>query len=134
MSHYSIGINVLTYADFKTYARTTGCCAVSFKSDTPLFLEVCWRSRLSFYVVTSNCGGFDFLKKKFEIFYFVMVWATYKLSLVFMLSPVCCKFKFTLSAGIQPFGLKTTSHGKPDLKNSFSRSDLPCEVVFRPKS
>ena len=26
--------------------------------------------------------------------------------------------------GIQLFGRKTTSHGKPDLKNSFLRSDL----------
>ena len=41
--------------------------------------------------------------------------------------------KFKFSPGIQLFGLKTTSHGKPDLKNSFLRSDLPCEVVIRQK-
>ena len=35
---------------------------------------------------------------------------------------------------IQFFGQKTTSQGKSDLKNSFLRSNLPCEVVFRPKS
>ena len=90
--------------------------------------------RLSFYVVIGHWGRFDFLKKISEIFDFIRFRARYKLSLVFRLSPVCSKFKFMLSAGIQPFGLKTTSHGKPDLKNSFSRSDLPCKVVFRPKS
>ena len=61
-----------------------------------------------------------------------MVWTRYRLSLVFRLSLGCSKFTF--SAGIQLFGLKTTLHGKSDLKNSFLRSDLPCEVVFRPKS
>ena len=47
----------------------------------------------------------------------------------------------------RPFGLKTTSHVKPQLKNSFPGSDgeiqgtgqhfgpgLPCEVVFMVKS
>ena len=29
----------------------------------PLFLDICWCSRLSFYVVNGHCGGFDFLKK-----------------------------------------------------------------------
>ena len=43
-------------------------------------------------------------------------------SLVFRNSLVCSKFKF--SAGIQLFGMKITSHGKPDLKNSLLRSDL----------
>ena len=66
-----------------------------------------------------HTGGFDFLKKNFEIFYFVRVRARYKLSLVFRLSPVCSKFKLMLSAGIQLFGLKTTSHGKSDLENDF---------------
>ena len=75
---------------------------------------------------------FNFLKKKFEINFFVMVRARYNLSLVFRLSLVCSKFKF--SAVIQLFGLKTTSHGKSDLKNQFFRSGLSCEVVFRPKS
>ena len=42
----------------------------------------------------------------------------YKLILVFRLSPVCCKFKFILSADIQLFVLKMTSHGKSDLKIS----------------
>ena len=100
----------------------TGCFTISVKSETPLFLDICWRSRLSFYVVNGQCGRFDFLKKNFEIFDFVKVRARYKLSLVFRLSQVCSKFKF--SVGIQLFGLKTTLHGKPDLKNSFSRSDL----------
>ena len=44
-----------------------------------------------------------------------MVKSRYKLSLVFRLSPVWSKFKFKFSAGIQLFGLKTTSHGKQDL-------------------
>ena len=59
---------------------------------------------------------FAFLKKHFEKLYFVRVRTRYKLSLVFRLSPVCSKFKFMLSVGIQLFGLKTTSHGKSDLK------------------
>ena len=75
---------------------------------------------------------FDFLKKNFEIFDFVRVRARYKLSLVFRLSLVLSMVKF--SAGIQLFGLKTTSHGKPDLRKSFLRSDLPREVVFKPKN
>ena len=53
-----------------------------------------------------------------------MVRPRYVPSLVFRLSLVCSKFKF--SAGIQIFGLKITSHGKPGPKNSFPRSDLRC--------
>ena len=45
------------------------------------------------------------------------VGARYKPSLVFRLCLVCSKFKF--SAGIQLFGLKKTSQGKPDLKIYF---------------
>ena len=74
------------------------------------------------------------MKKKFKFFYFVRVRAMYKLRLVFRLSPVFSKFKFMLSVGIQLFGLKTTSHGKSDIKYEFLRPDLPCEVVFRTKS
>ena len=59
---------------------------------------------------------FEFLGKKFKIFYFGKSGARYKLSLVFRLSPVCSKLKFMLSAGTQLFGLKITSHGKSDLK------------------
>ena len=36
--------------------------------------------------------------------------------------------------GYSLFGLKTTSHGKSDIKYEFLRSYLPCEVDFRPKS
>ena len=43
---------------------TTGCVTISVKSDTPLFSDICGRSRLSFYVLNGQCGGFDFLKKK----------------------------------------------------------------------
>ena len=75
-----------------------------------------------------------FLGKKFEIFYFVRDRARSKPSLVIRLITVCSKFKFMFSAGIQVFGLKTTSHGKSDLKTHILRSDLPCEVVFRPRS
>ena len=66
--------------------------------------------------------------KKFEMFFLVRGRARYKPSLV------CSKFKFKLSAGIQLFGLKTTSHGKPVLKNEFLRSGLPSGVIFMPKS
>ena len=51
-------------------------------------------------MVIGHGGGFDFLKKKFEFFYFVRVRARYKLRLVFRLSPVFSKFKFMLSMGI----------------------------------
>ena len=63
-----------------------------------------------------------------------MVRPRYRPSLVFRLSLVCSKFKF--STGIQIFGVKITSHGKPDTKNSFQRSDLRCanfRVRFRVK-
>ena len=49
-------------------------------------------------------------------------------SLVFRLSLVYSKF--TLNAGIQPFGPKTTSHNKPDLKNTFWGSDLRYDEVM----
>ena len=81
-----------------------------------------------------HSGRFDFLEKNIEIFSLVRVWARYKPSLVFRLSLVLSMVKFMLPMGIQLFGLKTTLHGKSDLKNSFLRSGLPCEVVFRPKS
>ena len=43
----------------------------------------------------------------------------YRPSLVFRLIQICSDFKFKFSGGIQSFGLKTTSHGKPDAKNFF---------------
>ena len=46
-----------------------------------------------------------------------MVRVRYRPILVFRLSLVCRKLKF--SAGIQLFGMKTTSYGKPHLKNYF---------------
>ena len=79
-----------------------------------------------------NVVGLFFEKKNFEIFYLVRVRARYKTSLVFRLSLVYSKFKF--SVDIQLFCLKTISHGKSDIRIALLRSDLPCEVVFRPKS
>ena len=70
-------------------------------------------------MLNKQCGGFDFLKKNFEILYFARVRARYKFSLVFRLSLVCSKFKLKFFVVIQLFGLKTTSHGKYDLKNEF---------------
>ena len=46
----------------------TGCPTISVKSNTPLFLDICWWIRLPFYVLNKQCGGFDFLKKKFKFF------------------------------------------------------------------
>ena len=63
-----------------------------------------------------------------------MVRSSYKLSLVFRLSLVCSRIKYKFFAGILLFGLKTTSHGKSNLKNEFFRSSLPGKVVFRPRS
>ena len=39
------------------------------------------------------------------------------------------RFPTNLSSDIYPFGLKTTLHGKPDLKNSFLMSDLLQDAV-----
>ena len=100
----------------------------------PFCLSLRPRIRLPFYMLNKQCLRFDILKKNFEISFLFRVWARYKISLVFRLSLVCSKFKFMLSAGIQFVGLKTTSHGKSDLKIHILRSDLPCEVSFRPKS
>ena len=69
-----------------------------------------------------------------EIFFLVRVRTRYKLSLVFRLSPVCSKFKFMFSVGIQLFGLKTPSHGKSDLKKKFwvrVRARYRPSLVFR---
>ena len=79
-------------------------------------------------MLNGHTCGFDFLKKFFDFFYFVRVRARYKPSLVFRLCLVCSKFTF--SAGIQLFGLKTTSQGKPDPKNSFPGSDLRCGDIL----
>ena len=79
-------------------------------------------------MVNGHSGGFDFLKEKFEILILVWVRARYRLSLVFRLSMVCSRLKFKFSTGVQFSSLKTTSHGKPDLKYSFLRSDLSCEL------
>ena len=74
----------------RTYVDESGC---------PF---TCWKS---------NGKGLIFGKKcKFLVL--VMVRPRYRPSLVFRLSLVCSKFTF--SAGMQLFGLITTSHGKPD--------------------
>ena len=52
----------------------------------------------------------------------VRVKARYKLNVVFRFNPVCSKFKLKFSTISQFFGLKTSSHGKPDQKNEFLRS------------
>ena len=57
-------------------------------------------------MVNEHSCGFDFLKKKFQNFFWVRVRARYKPSLVFRLSMVWSKFKLMFSAGIQLFGLK----------------------------
>ena len=77
---------------------------------------------------------FDFLKKKYELFIFGHGQVQVQAQPGFQGQPVCRKFKFKFFVGIQLFGLKTTSHGKSDLKNEFFRSGLPFEVASRPKS
>ena len=93
---------------------------------SPFLLDICWRNRLSFYVVNRHCAGFDFLKEEIWISFLFRVRDRCKFSLVFRLSMVCSKLKFKFSAGIQLFCLKTTSHGKWNNKNEFFRSGLPC--------
>ena len=83
------------------------------------FLRTCvGESGCHFTCWTNNVVGSIF----WNFFFFIIVRSRYRLSLVFRLGLVCSNFKF--SAGIQLFGLKTTSHGKPDLKSSFSGSYL----------
>ena len=72
---------------------------------------------MSFFVLNKEGSRFDYLGKNWKFFTSVRVRPKYGLSLVFRLSPVCSKFKF--SADIQLFGLKTTSHGKSDPKIHF---------------
>ena len=69
-------------------------------------------------MVNEHSAILNILKKKFVIFFGSGP------ILIFRLGLVCSKLTF--SAGIQLFGLKTTSHGKPGLKNSFLRSDFRC--------
>ena len=83
-------------------------------------------------MIGHSCG-FDILKEKIENFFGSGSGPGYKSSMVLRLSLVLSMVKFKFSAYIQFFGLKTTSHGKSDLKNELIRSGLPCEVVFRPK-
>ena len=94
----------------------TGCPTISVTSDTPLIFAIHARIPISFYVLKDEGLGFYFFERNVEIFFPVIIRSRYKLSQVFRLSPVCSKFKFKFFAGIQLFGLKTTSHGKPDLK------------------
>ena len=92
---------------------------ISVKSDTPLFSDICRWIMLPFHTLNKQCLRFDILKKKFQISFSFRVRARYKISLGFRLSLVCSKFKLKISAGSQLFCLKTTSHGKPDLKKDF---------------
>ena len=54
---------VIFYTEF---FLSTGCLTVTVFFETPLFLDICWRSRLSFHVLNGHCGRFDFLKKKLK--------------------------------------------------------------------
>ena len=73
-------------------------------------------------MLNGHTCGFDFLKKKFEIFFVGQAQGEVKSSLVFRLCLVLSMVK--VSAGNQLFGLKTTSPGKSDPKDSFLKSDL----------
>ena len=57
--------------------------------------------------------------KKIEIFIFGHGQVQVQAQPGFQGQPVSRKFKFKFFVGIQLFGLKTTSHGKSDLKNEF---------------
>ena len=104
-----LGTPIMMKTTPRCSALLPGCLVMSVKSETPLSSDIQWWSRLSFCVVTEHWAGFGFLKKNFEIFYFVRVRARYKLSLVFRLSPVCSKFKFMFSVGIQLLAWKPLS-------------------------
>ena len=53
----------------KLNPETTGCPRVQSNFDSPLFLDICRRSRLSFHMVNGHSCGFDF-KKKILTFFF----------------------------------------------------------------
>ena len=111
----------------------TGCPTISVKSNTPPFLRH-MLTHQEFYVVNGHKCGFDIFFKNFEILFFCHGQVQVQAQPGFQLIPVCSKFKFKFSVGIQLFGRKNTSHGKSDLKNQFFRSGLPCEVVFSSKN
>ena len=73
-------------------------------------------------MVIGHTGVFDFSEKNFKIFVLVWFRARYKPSLVFRLSPVCSNSKLKFSPGVD---LKSTSHGKPGLKDSFLPAAQP---------
>ena len=73
-------------------------------------------------MLNGHTCGFDFFEKKNLNFFLGQGQGQVKSSLVFRLCLVLSMVKF--SAGNQLFGLKTTSPGKPDAKNSFLTSDL----------
>ena len=77
--------------------------------ETPLFLDICWRSRLSFHVMIGHTVTFDFVKKHF---FWSRPRPRCRSSLVFRLSLVLSMVQFF--AGNQLFAMKTTSHVKPD--------------------
>ena len=104
---------------------------ISVKSNTPFFgrmltqQDVLSRGDRAYWCTW-------FFKKIFKFLVLVRVRVWYKPSLVFRLSLVLSMYKF--SAGIQLFGLKTTSHGKSDLKIHFwgrIRGAVTCWVRFR---
>ena len=66
-----------TFSPFRSiytfYSNYTGCLAMSVKSETPLFSDICWWIRLPFYVLNGNIGGFDLLKKNLKYAFWFMV-------------------------------------------------------------
>ena len=63
--------------------QTAGCPTISVKSNTSLFSDICWRSRLSFHVVIEHCAGFDFLKKFFSFFARIFFYGCVRQKLIF---------------------------------------------------
>ena len=88
-------LSFLTHPFSQTYVDAAGCPFMWWMSNVVDLIF--WEKILKFFVL-SGSG------------------ARYKLSQFLRLNPVCSKLKFMFSMGILFFGLKTTTHGKCDLK------------------
>ena len=96
----------------------TGCLAISVKSETPLFSEICWWIWLPFYVLNgtgADLNGFEFLKFAF------CSWSGPGTSSTWFSDSA--RFAASLSSSsllvLNCLARKPLHKGKPDLKNHF---------------
>ena len=97
-------------------------------------LDICWCSRQSFYEVNGRIGGLHFFRKYFEIFF----WSGSRPGISSTLFSGSTRFAASSSSSslqlIIFLAWKPLHMVHMTLKNTFLRSDSPCEVLFRSKS